>query len=439
MKTEPHTHTSRSDEQYQTAVLSNGIRVIVGQAPTDAVYCGVAVDSGTRDELPHESGLAHFTEHLSFKGTPHRKAWHILNRMESVGGDLNAYTGKEETVYYCTTLLPHLERAIDLLVDITLASTFPQTEIEKEVEVVIDEIESAADYPSDLIYDDFESLLFEGHPLGRNILGEADRLRGYVRGDICNYVNRQYHTSRMVLYVLGRADINKVVRYAERAIRRNTPLENPICATRTDIPTRIPTPADLHPSAATPSSNLGRRVVRTKDTHQAHVMIGCAGYGALDKRHLALYLLNNILGGPGMNSRLNLALRERNGLVYSVESTLTTYTDTSVWSIYFDCDPADVERCLRLARRELRRLCDAPLTDAALRAAKRQIVGQIGISYDSHENVAIGMAKRYLHYGTMLSRDELCRRVQALTADELWQAAREVFAPERLNVLVYRP
>lgn len=405
---------------FQTTTLPCGLRIVCAPSPTPVVYCGIAVDAGTRDELPAESGMAHFTEHMSFKGTARRRSWHIINRMESVGGDLNAYTGKEETVYYCAVPREHYARALDLLLDITLHSTYPQREMDKEAEVVVDEIESYNDSPSELIFDDFESLLFHDHPLGRNILGEADRLRQLQTADMQAFARRLYRPERMVLYVYGNVALKDVERVASRALP--------------PLPTAQGQPQER---VAPTALQQGGWNERQRDTHQAHVMLGTQSYGGSDSRHLGLYLLNNILGGPGMNSRFNLALRERHALVYNVESSATCYTDTGVWSVYFGCDEADVDRCLRLVRRELQRLTDAPLSPTALNAAKRQLKGQIGISADSFENVAIGMGKRLLHYGTTQDREALCRRIDALTASELWDTAQHVFAPERLLTLLY--
>ncbi len=423
-------------QDIQTHILPCGLRIVAAPSPTDVVYCGIAVDAGTRDELPHESGMAHFTEHLTFKGTHRRRSWHIINRMESVGGDLNAYTGKEETVYYCSFLKEHFARAIDLLMDITFSSTYPQHEMDKEVEVVIDEIESYNDTPSELIFDEFESLIFQGHPIGRNILGQADRLRQFRTQDIQHFVRRLYIPSRMVLFVYGNIPMKRIIREAGKAMGKieNEKLEINNEGIRIKREEAVPSLTRLAPQ---PLVHAGVEV-RQKDTHQAHVMIGTRGLPLSDPRHLSLYLLNNILGGPGMNSRLNIALRERHGLVYTVESSLTTYTDTGVWSVYFGCDPDDVDRCLRLVRRELQRLTDAPLSPAALAAAKRQIIGQLGISYDAFDNVAIGMGKRYLHYGTTLSRNRLTEQINALTAEQLHQTACDIFQPDRLLTLIYK-
>ncbi len=410
--------------EFETCRLSCGLRIICAPYASDVVYCGMAVDAGTRDEMAAESGMAHFTEHLSFKGTLHRSSRQIITRMESVGGDLNAYTGKEETFYYCTLLRPHLARAIDLLLDISLCSTYPQHEIEREVEVVLDEIESYNDSPGELIYDEFEALSFPGHPLGRNILGEADRLREIRTEDVSQFTRRNYLPSRMVLYVYGRVGLDEVARQAELSIARLGIGSRKFAAEG---------PVRTQPQAAV----AGKEVCSEKSTHQAHVMMGTRGFSATDPRHLHLYLLNNMLGGPALSSRLNMSLRERNGLVYSVESSATAYTDTGLWSVYFGCDHHDVARCRRLVLRELARLAETPLSQRVLDAARRQLKGQIGLSYDNAESVALDMAKRYLHYGRTQTKEQLFERLDALTPGELWQTAQEVFAPERITTLIF--
>ena len=399
--------------------LDNGLRVVYAPSPTNTVYLGLALDAGTRDEKDRESGMAHFAEHLSFKGTDRRTSRQIITYMESVGGDLNAFTGKEETVYYCTCQKEHFSRAMDLLFDVVFHSKYPQEEMDKEVEVVIDEIESYNDSPSELIYDDFEAMLFQGHPLGRSILGNAERLRAYKTEDVQSYARRLYVPSNAVLFVYGNV--------SEKEILRRIPDD-----VLSEAGQRIVTDETiLRPYA--PQSK-----VIEKDTHQAHIMMGARAFGGTHPKHLALFLANNILGGPGLSSRLNLALREKRGLVYTVESTLTTYTDTGVWAIYFGCDHHDAEKCKRIVKRELQRLCDTPLSEKALNAAKRQIIGQIALSYDNFESVAIGMGKRMLHYGRTQTKEQFIARIQALTAEQVWDAAREVFNPENLTILEYR-
>lgn len=409
---------------FTTYTLPQGLRIICAPGQTDVVYIGVAVDAGTRHELPNESGMAHFTEHMSFKGTHRRSARQVISAMESVGGELNAFTGKEETVYYCTALKQHVSKAIDLLLDITLGSTYPQEEMTREAEVVIDEIESYQDQPAELIFDEFESLIFPSHPLGRNILGDAETLRKFRSDDMQSFARRLYHPERMVLYVLGNVEPEKVLRVVEKNITRLvSQLATPSC----------PTSHVKLPDEPRLVSNITRR----KDTHQAHVVVGTPAFGGNDPRHIHLFFLNNMLGGPAMSSRLNLALRERNGLVYTVESNYTAYTDIGVWSVYFGCDAEDRTRCRRLVAKELDRLMQSPLSGRTLDAARRQFKGQIGISYDNFENVAIGMAKRFLHYGKTLTKEQLFERLDAITPDDLLSTAQFVFSPDKLLTLEY--
>lgn len=402
----------------KSLVLGSGLRLVLAPSPTNTVYLGLAIDAGTRDEEECESGMAHFAEHLSFKGTGRRKSRQIITHMESVGGDLNAFTGKEETVYYCTCQREHFRRAMDILFDVVFHSRYPQEEMDKEVEVVIDEIESYNDSPSELIYDDFEAMLFQGHPLGRNILGSAERLRQYRSDDVRRYTDRLYVPERAVLFVYGNVEMKEILSRIPDVV-----LTGGEQKTVRDIPL--------------PPYSPQERVIK-KETHQAHIMMGARAYGGSDPKHLALFLANNILGGPGLSSRLNLALREKRGLVYTVESSLTTYTDTGVWAVYFGCDHHDANKCKNVVKRELRRLCDAPLSEMALNKAKRQIIGQISLSYDNFESVAIGMGKRMLHYNRTQTKDQLVDRLQALTASQVWEAAKEVFNPENLTILEYK-
>ena len=403
---------------YHTHTLSNGLRIIHAQNQSAVAYCGYAIDAGTRDEEENEQGMAHFVEHLIFKGTQKRHSWHILNRMEHVGGDLNAYTNKEETVVYSAFLVEHFPRAVELLTDIVFHSTYPQTEIDKEVEVIIDEIQSYEDTPSELIFDDFEELVFPNHPLGRNILGKPELLRQFKSEDALRFTNRFYRPDNMVFFVQGNVDFKRVVRLLEKAV--------------SDIPATITERNRIKPELYIPQNKTIHR-----DTHQAHVMIGCRSYDTHDKKRTALYLLNNILGGPGMNSRLNVALRERSGLVYNVEANLTSYTDTGLFSIYFGTDQEDVKRCIRLVHKELKRLREKPLSSTQLTTAQKQIIGQIGVAADNFENNALNMAKTYLHYNKYEEPQEVYKRIQSLTPQDLWEVANEMFCEENLSTLIY--
>ena len=411
--------STRAEMQYNIHTLSNGLRIIHEPSSSKVAYCGFAVDAGTRDEAENEQGMAPFVEHLIFKGTRKRKAWHILNRMENVGGDLNAYTNKEETVIYSAFLTEHFGRALELLADIVFHSTFPQNEIEKETEVIIDEIQSYEDTPSELIFDDFEDMIFRNHPLGRNILGRPDLLKKFRSEDAMAFTSRFYQPSNMVFFVLGDFNFQKIVRQVEKLL--------------VDLPL-----VTVENQRTIPPLYVPEQLVVHKETHQAHVMIGSRGYNAYDDKRTALYLLNNILGGPGMNSRLNVSLRERRGLVYTVESNLTSYTDTGAFCIYFGTDPEDVDTCLKLTYKELKRMRDVKMTSSQLMAAKKQLIGQIGVASDNNENNALGMAKTFLHYNKYESSESVFRRIEALTAEGLLEVANEMFAEEYLSTLIYR-
>ncbi len=427
--------------------LDNGMRVLVAHRPGQVVYCGIAVAAGTRDQLDTESGMAHLVEHMSFKGTERRSSWHILNRMERVGGDLNAFTAKEHTVYYCSCLRSHFRRAIDLLLDITLHSTFPQPHLEREVEVVCDEIESYNDSPSELIFDDYEALLFQNHPLGRNILGDAEHLRQYHSEDLLAFTHRLYDPSRMVLFVLGDVRMTDVIGGKGQEVIRGkgqevrgksnvSDLQN--SSQEAKVSSYLLPPTSYLPKELPPTSYLPKVQCKDKHTHQAHVIMGCHAYPLGDARCIPLRLLSNILGGPGMNSLLNVSLRERRGLVYTVETVLAHYTDAGVWTTYFGCAPSDVERCRRLVVREIQRMLDAPLTPSQLQSAKRQFKGQLALSWENGENVAIGLGTRLLHNQPPKTLEQMQADIDSLTATQLWDTAQEVLQPERLTTLIYK-
>lgn len=403
-----------------TYTLENGLRVIHCSSPTDVTYCGYAINAGTRDEREDEQGIAHFVEHLLFKGTAHRRAWHILNRMENVGGDLNAYTSKEETVVYSSFLRQHFTRAAELLTDIVFHSTFPENQIEKEVEVIIDEIQSYEDSPADLIFDDFEQLIFPGHPLGRCVLGRPELLRGFGSKDALRFTQDRYKTGNMVFFVMGNIPFKKVISAIDRLTRDITP-----CTDKVD-------------GRTSPSPYAPQDMVLRKNTHQSHVMIGTRAYDAHDSKRTGLYLLNNILGGPGMNSRLNVVLREKNALVYNVESNLTSYTDTGVFSIYFGCNQEDCDSCIELVRQELRKLRDNSIKENQLTAAKKQIIGQIGVASDNFENCALDMGKCFLHYNRYEEKEEVYKRIESITSCELLEISNEILDESRLSTLIYK-
>ena len=463
--------TLHLEMKYNTYTLDNGLRIIHLPSDSQVVYCGYQINAGTRNEEPGEEGLAHFCEHVTFKGTEHRKAWHILNCLESVGGDLNAYTNKEGTVYYSAILKEHIARAVDLLSDIVFHSVYPQAEIDKEVEVICDEIESYNDSPAELIYDEFENILFKGSPLGHNILGTAEQVRSFTTEDALRFTRKLYRPDNAIFFAYGDIDFKKLVKLIQKALGEcpkgrelacsadcksaETPTEERI-AEETPTKERI---TEETPTGETPTEEMeagdanhkvqsskfnvqskvaGQTIVMQKNTHQAHVMIGTHAYDVNDDRRMPLYLLNNMLGGPGMNAKLNLALREHNGLVYTVESTMVAYGDTGTWSIYFGCDEHDVKRCLRLVRKELDKFMQKPLSDAQLKAAKKQIKGQIGVACDNRENFALDFGKSFLHYGWEKNVDHLYEQVDEITAAQIQAVAQELFDKDRLTTLIFK-
>ena len=431
--------------KYNTYTLDNGLRIIHLPSDSKVVYCGYQINAGTRNEEPGEEGLAHFCEHVTFKGTERRKAWHILNCLESVGGDLNAYTNKEGTVYYSAILKEHIARAVDLLTDIVFHSVYPQAEIDKEVEVICDEIESYNDSPAELIYDEFENIIFKGSPLGHNILGTAEQVRSFKTEDALRFTRKLYRPDNAIFFAYGDIDFKKLLRLLKKSFlseerrvkseettfgdRRESQFNSPEAQAQFNI---------QHSTFNTQHSFEGQTIVMQKNTHQAHVMIGTRAYDVNDSRRMPLYLLNNMLGGPGMNAKLNLALREHNGLVYTVESTMAAYGDTGVWSIYFGCDEHDVKRCLRLVRKELDKFMQKPLSEAQLKAAKKQIKGQVGVACDNRENFALDFGKSFLHYGWEKNVDRLYEQVDEITAEQIQAVAQELFDKDRLTTLIFR-
>ena len=473
--------------KYNTYTLDNGLRIIHLPSDSQVVYCGYQINAGTRNEEPGEEGLAHFCEHVTFKGTERRKAWHILNCLESVGGDLNAYTNKEGTVYYSAILKEHIARAVDLLSDIVFHSVYPQAEIDKEVEVICDEIESYNDSPAELIYDEFENILFKGSPLGHNILGTAEQVRAFKTEDALRFTQKLYRPDNAIFFAYGDIDFKKLVKLIGRALADNDSMsklaaenlpqisqitqiswnensiaeeksvssvksvgienteksvgnentEKSVSSVKSVGPKNYPSVGSKkYPSVG--DRIAGQTIVMQKNTHQAHVMIGTRAYDVNDDRRMPLYLLNNMLGGPGMNAKLNLALREHNGLVYTVESTMVAYGDTGTWSIYFGCDEHDVKRCLRLVRKELDKFMQKPLSDAQLKAAKKQIKGQIGVACDNRENFALDFGKSFLHYGWEKNVDRLYEQVDEITAAQIQAVAQELFDKDRLTTLIFK-
>lgn len=392
------------DSNYFTHTLPNGLRIVHQQVDSPVGYCGIAVNAGSRDESADKFGIAHFVEHTIFKGTKRRKSGHINNRMERVGGELNAYTAKEETMVYSIFPSMHYERAIELLGDLILNSIFPHNELEKEREVVLDEIDSYRDMPSEAIYDDYEDLIFLGNGLGHNILGTDETLKSMTSEDCRRFLDYLYVPSNMVFFSLGNIDFARLCRYVERHFGGMNHVENRIPRV---IP-EIKLPAQKHISI---------------DAHQSHTIYGVPTFGMYDDRKYALALLNNILAGPGMNSLLNVALREKRGYVYTVESTSTLFTDNGVLTIYFGCDDYHVKPCLRLTSNIIDDLANHPLTAKRLDMAKQQYLGQLLVSIDSKDAWAISLGKSMLYFNRCSTVAEISEKINAITPQQVQDMA----------------
>lgn len=380
-------------------------------------YCGLAVKAGSRNESPEQYGLAHFVEHTIFKGTDRRRSWHIINRMESVGGDLNAYTSEEVTVLHSSFPAGHLPRAVELMADLVGNSRFPATQIEREREVILDEVDSYLDSPSEAIFDDFNDLLFQGSPLGHNILGTAETIASFTP-DICRgFLTKYYTPGNMVFFYMGPVSPDKVFKCVDRymsALNRTTP----------DIKHEVP-------PAVAPFD-----IFRNHDTHQAHTLIGARIPGMYDDKKRSFALLNNIIGGPCMNSLLNVALRERRGYVYSVDSYTSLFTDCGELTVYFGCDPEHVKPCRRIIFDTLSRLAETPLKPHALEAAKKQYIGQMTVGSDNSEQVAISTGRAMLFNGYVAQAKEIIERINNITPDDIRQAA-EYLTPEKCSILTF--
>ena len=398
--------------------LPNGLRLVHVATTTQVAWCGLSVNAGSRDEREGHYGLAHFVEHTIFKGTTHRRAWHILNRMERVGGELNAYTTKEGTMIYSVFPHVHLPRAIDLLADLVQWSVFPQGELDRERDVVLEEAASYRDTPSDAVYDDFEDLLFAGSELGHNILGRKEDLERLTRDDCLHYLKTLYVPDNMVFFSVGPECPERVFRLAEKCFGG---MSHSMIERHRKVPGETP---------------LFHQVV-TIGTHQAHTVVGARLPHLGHPLRYALMLLNNILGGPGMNSLLNVELRERRGYVYTVESTLTMLSDCGWLEIYLGCDSDDVRSSLHVIERITTRLGQEKLPDRRLEAYKKQYCGQLVVAADSTEFMAMRAGRGLLYHGRVASIDETIAHIMAVTPDEIAQAA-SFLAADRLSSLTFR-
>jgi len=404
----------------ETHQLANGIRIIHHAVNSEVAHCGLMINTGSRDELATEQGMAHFIEHALFKGTKKRKAFHILSRLEDVGGELNAYTTKEETWYYSTFMKEYYERSIELLTDIVFQSTLPEKELAKEKDVITDEIHSYLDSPSEAIFDDFEELVYKEHPIGCNILGTKETLKTFTSKKAKNYMLNHYHTDEIILSSVGNIDFSKLIKLAEKHLNK--------------------IPANLREGNRLAINEYQTRELRIKkDISQAHCIIGNRAYSALDSKARTLILLSNLLGGPGMNSRLNLGIREKYGFTYTIESNYTTYCDTGLWSIYFGTEPLSVQKTLKLIFKELKKLREVKLGPQQLQKAKQQLIGQLAISQENNCNLMQSIAKSYQAFGDVESVEEAKNKILAITAEDLQEVAKEIFDEKLLSTIIYEP
>ncbi len=404
--------------EFDIYTLKNGIRVIHKYESSEVGYCGIIINAGSRDEQEEEHGMAHFIEHVIFKGTKKRKAFHVLSRLEDVGGELNAYTTKEETCIYASFLKEDYERSMELIADISFHSIFPEKELEKEKEVIIDEINSYKDSPAELIFDDFEEQLYPEHSIGRNILGDENKLKSFTKKDIQKFMDENYHTDQIVFCSVGSQNFKKIIKLADKYFG-DIP-ENRRTKKREDIPASNPTIIKVD-----------------KDTYQSHIILGCTAYDYNHPKRLGLHLLNNLLGGPGMNSRLNMCLREKKGIAYNIESSYTPFYGTGVFSIYFGTDRKNIDKSIKIIFNELNKLRNKELGSMQLHKAKRQLKGQIAISSENKESLMLNIGKSYLMYNKVDSLIDVYHKIDNLTASDLLEIANETFNPEHLSQLIY--
>ena len=416
--------------------LPNGVQIVHRKTLSPVVYVGLMIGAGTRHELPEENGMAHYIEHCLFKGTKHYTARQIINHIEGIGGEINAYTTKEETTFYAATLNNHFRTTLHLLAEMVLRPTFNKKETDKEVTVILDEIESYNDSPSELIYDDFENLLFEGSSLAMPILGTKKTLKRISKSPDypLHWMAQHYRPERIVLFVQGNVSTKQVITAAEKKLLASSPIANSEASH---------SPQSGRPIGGTPScseasySPSGAFRTYRRHTHQTHIMLGSHTYPIGHPKQLTMFLLNNILGGGSMSSRLYLSLREKYGLVYNIDSQAVPLSDTGYWDIYLACEPQHKDQCLELCHKELQTLRDVRLTSAQLQRALRQLEGQLAISAENQENNALAMAKQMLYHHRAPQWQETFAKVQQITPNQLQDVANEVFDPKKIYTLLY--
>ncbi|HAF28502.1 MAG TPA: peptidase M16 [Bacteroidales bacterium] len=404
---------------YESYTLENGIRIIHLPLKSPVGHCGLIINAGSRDEDEHEHGMAHFIEHAIFKGTKKRKAYHILSRLEDVGGEINAYTSKEETTIHTSFLKDDYERAMELISDITFNSIFPAKELTREKEVIIEEINSYKDDPAELIFDDFEELIFRNQALGKNILGNPKDLRRFTKKDIESFISKNYNTNEMVFCSVGDISFTKLKKLANKYFGQIE--ANPRINQRAKIDNYIPE----------------TKIIK-KNTHQTHCIIGNIAYNAHDKKKVAMILLDNMLGGPGLNSRLSLLLREKYGYAYHVESNYSAYSDTGVFSIYFGTDKENFNKCIKLIKKEFESLRTKKLGIVQLRKAKRQLFGQIAISSENNANLMLSMGKSFMLFNKVDELNVIKEKIENITVEDIQEIANEVLDIEKMSMLVYQ-
>ena len=399
--------------------FNNGIRFVHHRTDGMVAHCGLIIKTGSRDETASEHGMAHFIEHMLFKGTCKHKTYYILTRLDEVGGELNAYTTKEETAIHASVLKEDFEKAVDMISDIAFNSVFPENEIEKEKDVIIEEINSYLDNPAELIFDDFEEMAFPGQPLGRNILGTSGTVKSFTREALKRFVSKNYDTHQMVFCSVGNIPDENVLKLFRKYFGSLSAKKNKT--------------ANGKKSRYKPAI-----VTKKKDTYQNHCIIGNVAYNLKDKRRMGMFLLNNLLGGQGMNSRLNLSLRERKGLAYNVESSYNAYHDTGIFSIYFGTDSQNLEKSISAVRTELDRLRKSKLGAVQLSKAKNQIKGYLARGYENHESLMLSLGKSMLVFNRIDTLEDICRKIDNLNSSQLLDIANEVFEPSLLSTLIYK-
>jgi predicted Zn-dependent peptidase len=401
--------------------LPNGIRVIHQHlATTNIVHCGIILDIGSRDENHDNQGIAHFWEHMAFKGTHKRKALQILNSLDAIGGELNAFTDKEKIVFYASVRDQYFERAVDVLSDITFNSLFPDKQIEKERGVILEEMAMYHDSPDESLQDEFEAVVYGSHPMGMNILGRPDTVKSFRKKDFVSFVKNHMSTDKIVFSIVGNISAVEV----ERVVRNYVEV----------IPRQKATAKRKKFHYYSPDEVVIKRSVK-----QAKCAIGGDAYPLNHENRIPLFLLVNILGGPGMNSRLNLALREKYGFVYSIDAHYIPYTDTGMFAVFFGTEPRQLEKCISLVKKELNRFCDTPLSSRQLASAKEQIKGQLALAEENNLSLMLMMGRSVLDLGKVPSLDEIYRTIDATTSNKLRKIACDIFNERNLSYLIMEP